>query len=60
MTSHTELHPDTCKHVFVTILGNHLVIIREGGDIRLFITLVHKVLYSSFLIRWPNNVGDFY
>ena len=33
---------------------------REGGDIRLFITLVHKVLLKRFLIRWLNNFGDIY
>ena len=34
-------------------------IIREGGDIRLFITLVPKVLYKRFFIHWPNNLRDF-
>ena len=34
--------------------------IREGGDIRLLITLVPKILYSRFFMRWLNNFGDFY
>ena len=38
---------------------NKCEIIREGGDIRLFITLVPKVLYKRFLIHWPNNFGTF-
>ena len=36
----------------------HQARIREGGNIRLYITLVPKVLYYRFLIRWPNNFGD--
>ena len=37
-----------------------LVDLREAGDIRLFITLVPKVLLEWILIRWLNNFGDFY
>ena len=33
---------------------------REGGDIRLFITLVPKVLRWSFNIRWLNNFRHFH
>ena len=32
--------------------------VREGGEIGLFITLVPKVLWLRFLIRWLNNFGD--
>ena len=36
------------------------IVIREWGDIGLFIKLVPKVLKYCFLIRWLNNLGDFY
>ena len=36
-----------------------LINIREGGEIRLFITLVPKVEQYRFLVRWLNNFGDF-
>ena len=32
---------------------------RESGDNGLFITLVPKVLFKRFLIRWFNNFRDF-
>ena len=32
---------------------------REREDNGLFITLVPKVLYLQFLIRWPNNIEEF-
>ena len=31
---------------------------RKEGDNGLLITLVPKVLYKRFLIRWLNNFGD--
>ena len=34
------------------------VIVRAGGDIKLFITIVPKVFL--FLIRWLSNFGGFY
>ncbi len=35
-------------------------VIKEGGEIGLFFTLVPKVLYYRFLIRWLNNFWDLY
>ena len=35
-------------------------IIREGGDIELFIRLVSKVFNNVFFIPWRKNFGDFY
>ena len=40
----------------VFLLDNRLQVTREGGDIRLFITLVSRVLYY---IRWFSIFGDF-
>ena len=31
---------------------------REGGNVGLFITLVPKLLWKGFPIRWLNNFGD--
>ena len=39
----------------VYLQGINVNSVREEGDIGMFITLVPKVLYKRFLIRWINN-----
>ena len=44
----------------IIIMFHLLLDHREGGDIGLIITIVPKVLYYRFLIRWLDNFGDYY
>ena len=61
-----DFPPEFCHSVHICAKFFHrpkfikFFISREGGDIGLFITLVPKVLYWRFLIRWLPNFGDFW